>query len=404
MKWSPQQDEALRRVADWLRRGDQQVFRLFGYAGTGKTTLAKHFAQDVSDVHFCAFTGKAAKVLREKDCPGSTTIHKLIYKPSGKSDAAYRALVSEAEKLEAMLPDLGAADRLLRVKAQIRIEEDNLRRPGFRLNHDSVAMGADLIVVDECSMVDERMGRDLEYFGKPILVLGDPAQLPPVGGGGHFTECEPDFTLTEIHRQAADNPIIELSRRIREGERLAVGQYGESRVHERGTDLSVVALEADQMIAGRNKTRHGCNRRVRQLLQKEGDLPEEGDRLVCLKNNHNLGILNGAIYIAAEDAVVDEEDTRGYDLAAYPEDDEAAAGSYNCWRGALGGDLDVQYYEIKEKEHFDYGYCLTCHKSQGSQWDHVLVMDESAVFRADAKRWLYTAVTRASHKLDLISM
>ena len=57
-------------------------------------------------------------------------------------------------------------------------------------------------------MVDEDLGRDLLSFGKPVLVLGDPAQLPPVKGGGFFTEAEPDVMLTEVHRQAADNPII----------------------------------------------------------------------------------------------------------------------------------------------------------------------------------------------------
>ena len=56
-------------------------------------------------------------------------------------------------------------------------------------------------------------------FGVPVLVLGDPAQLPPIQGGGYFTEAEPDAMLTEVHRQAFDNPIVRLSMDVRAGER-----------------------------------------------------------------------------------------------------------------------------------------------------------------------------------------
>ena len=66
-------------------------------------------------------------------------------------------------------------------------------------------------------------------FEVPLLVLGDPAQLPPIQGGGFFTDAEPDAMLTEVHRQARDNPIVRLSMDIREGRSLAPGQYGETR-------------------------------------------------------------------------------------------------------------------------------------------------------------------------------
>ena len=155
------------------------MFRLFGYAGVGKTTLARHVAEHAAgEALFAAFTGKAALVLRSKGCDGASTIHSLIY---------------------------------TRRRGQER------RRRRFTLNKDGLASKASLIVIDECSMVDEELGRDLLSFGKPILVLGDPAQLPPVKGGGFFTESEPDVMLTEIHRQAADNPIIRLSQIIRTG-------------------------------------------------------------------------------------------------------------------------------------------------------------------------------------------
>ncbi len=183
-RWSPEQAAALDKVGLWLKRGDQPVFRLFGYAGVGKTTLARHVAEHASGkALFAAFTGKAALVLRSKGCYGASTIHSLIY----------------------------------------NADEDKNGAPRFTLNKDGMASRASLIVIDECSMVDEELGRDLLSFGKPILVLGDPAQLPPVKGGGFFTEAEPDVMLTEIHRQAADNPIIRLSQIIRTGGEVDYG-------------------------------------------------------------------------------------------------------------------------------------------------------------------------------------
>jgi exodeoxyribonuclease-5 len=216
MTWSPQQDAALKAVSDWLRRGDQPVFRLFGYAGTGKTTLAKHIAEGVDgEVAFGAYTGKAALVLRTKGCADASTIHSMIY----------------------------------------RSRESDENGPQFVINRQSPASKADLIIIDECSMVDEELGRDLLSFGQPVLVLGDPAQLPPVKGGGFFTEGEPDVMLTEVHRQAKDNPIIHMSMQVREGGRLEPGVFGESRIIRRREIDAAAVMAADQVLVGLNKTR-----------------------------------------------------------------------------------------------------------------------------------------------------
>src|SRR6187549_1263116 len=150
--FTPHQDSALKAVADWLKakpgkNGTPPIFRLFGYAGTGKTTLARHIADGVDGkVLFAAFTGKAAQVMRGKGCAGASTIHSLIY----------------------------------------RTFESGEQQPSFELWDDAPASKAKLIIIDECSMVDEELGRDLTSFGVPLLVLGDPAQLPPIAGGGFF--------------------------------------------------------------------------------------------------------------------------------------------------------------------------------------------------------------------------
>ena len=121
-------------------------------------------------------------------------------------------------------------------------------------------------------MVDEELGRDLLSFGTPVLVLGDPAQLAPVKGGGFFTEAEPDVMLTEVHRQARDDPIIRLSMIVREGERArATASYGESRViSPRATSTASAVLAADQVLVGLNKTRRAYNARIRELLGLRG--------------------------------------------------------------------------------------------------------------------------------------
>src|SRR6201997_1847359 len=215
--FSPHQDAALKAVAKWLKarpgkNGTPQVFRLFGFAGTGKTTLARHVAEGVDgEVKFAAFTGKAALGVRNKGCDGASPIHSLIY----------------------------------------RARESGVEQPSFELWDDAPASKAKLIVIDECSMVDAELGRDLLSFGVPVLVLGDPAQLPPIQGGGFFTDAEPDAMLTEVHRQAADDPIIHLSMAVREGEWLEPGRYGESEVVRKSALDPKRVLAADQVLIGR---------------------------------------------------------------------------------------------------------------------------------------------------------
>src|SRR5262252_4805239 len=263
--FTPHQEEALAAVARWLKAGPgsgaPQVFRLFGYAGTGKTTLARHIADDVDGkVLFAAFTGKAALVMRSKGCGGASTIHSLIYRPR----------------------DSGA------------------EVPSFDLWEDAPASKAKLIVIDECSMVDAELGRDLLSFGVPVLVLGDPAQLPPIQGGGFFTEAEPDAMLTEVHRQAQDNPIVRLSMDIRASEDIEPGRYGETEVLRKGDLDPQCVLEADQVLVGRNATRRSYNARMSERRGFEDEMPSAGDKLVCLRNNRKKGLFNGGLWTVKE--------------------------------------------------------------------------------------------------------
>ncbi|WP_243375020.1 ATP-dependent DNA helicase [Microvirga solisilvae] len=362
MTWSPQQDAALKAVADWLRRGDRPVFRLFGYAGTGKTTLAKHIAEGVDgEVTFGAYTGKAALVLRTKGCVDASTIHSMIY----------------------------------------RSREGDENGPQFVINRQSQAAKSDLIVIDECSMVDEELGRDLLSFGKPVLVLGDPAQLPPVKGGGFFTEAEPDVMLTEVHRQAQDNPIIHLSMLVREGGRLDVGTYGESRIIRRREIDAATVMAADQVLVGLNKTRRLYNTRLRELNGYRDPMPAAGEKLVCLRNDKTKGLLNGGTWSIHALRGIRNDFVR---MDVIPDDDARRRSVEVAVHKAffLGTEEEVPFALRRESDEFTYGYALTVHKAQGSQWDDLVLFDESYAFREHRSRWLYTALTRAADKVTVV--
>ncbi len=360
--WTREQAEAIDRVGRWLKDGGAPVFRLFGYAGVGKTTLARHVAEAADgETAFAAFTGKAAMVMRAHGCAGATTIHALIYRASEGVDGA----------------------------------------PTFTLNEDGPASRASLIVIDECSMVDAELARDLLSFGKPILVLGDPFQLPPVKGGGYFTDAAPDVMLTEIHRQAEDNPIIRLSQIVRSGGELKDGSYGETRVIRRAAIDATQVLAADQVLVGVNRTRRAYNQRVRQLTGFAEPLPLAGDRLVCLRNDRTKGLINGGLWRVEALGGVVKDFVR---MTVRSEDDGAAKSVKVAVLKAFfeGTEGELAYPLRRESDEFDYGYALTVHKAQGSQWDDVLLFDESYAFREHRARWLYTGLTRAAKRLTIV--
>lgn len=372
--FSPQQDGALRAVASWMAdkpgRNAPQVFRLFGYAGTGKTTLAREFAEGVDgQVLFGAFTGKAAHVMHRKGCFGASTIHSMIYK----------------------------------------IEDDiQMAEPRFVLNDESPVGGAALVIIDECSMVGEDLGRDLLSFGAPILVLGDPAQLPPVKGQGFFTSAEPDVMLTEVHRQARDSAIIRLATDVREGRGLGHCTLDGARVVGRNAIGKEEVLAADQILVGLNRTRHAYNQRIRTLNGIQSPRPVAGEKLVCLRNDSKKNLLNGSLWLvdAVKKAGKRDRAAGVTRLTVAPDDGPARPHTAvdvtvknEFWDGRDG---DLDWRAKKGTEEFTFGYALTTHKAQGSQWDSVIVFDESAAFRDDAWRWTYTAITRAAKDLTVV--
>lgn len=410
MQRNSEQERALKAIDKWLKTSDKQVFRLFGSAGTGKTQLAGRVREMVDGDVICVTpTGKAASVLRKRGWSDATTIHAVAYIPASKSKQYLLSLIEAAHEIEQKLLAEPNDDELLKklgeLKLEMRKEKSNLSKPTFKKNLLSPLYQASLCVLDEGSMVDDFMGEDLLSFGCKILVLGDPAQLPPVRGEGFFTRDEPDILLTENHRQAKDSAIISLAELIRGAKRPPVGVYGEGVEVVRRSSLDPAQVSefvagGGQLLLGRNASRIATNQRIRSLHHRASWAPEPGERVVCLNNNHPLGLLNGDQWDVVRSEIVNDDLGRmGLEII------QEGAGSLTVEAHShffQGRGKELQWWEKNDAEQFDYGYALTVHKAQGSQWEGVYVFDQSASFGSDWWKWLYTSVTRAEKTLKII--
>jgi len=346
----------------------QDFFYLAGYAGTGKTTLIKEFIDGISTtqnwrISGAAYTGKAALRMRQTGFRGARTIHSLIYKP----------------------------------------ERDANGDLTFTLNDNSDLVGADLLILDESSMVDEPLGKDLLSFEVPILVIGDPGQLPPIKGSGFFTH-KPDALLSTVHRQALDSNIVRLATEIRAGDRLRKESHDDLIVF--ATQEEIGDIESyDQIIVGMNKTRVNANFRYRERTNRNpqaNQIPLVDEKLICTKNNRKLGIFNGMICWV--DEIKEEED---YIILSVMDEEGRRIPHIRVHKECFLAPEELPKMHWKERsraEEFDFGYAITVHKAQGSEWDNVLLIDDGIFVtfsQATRKPWLYTGITRASKRLTI---
>lgn len=397
MKLSAQQERALDAIGAWR----SQLFVLAGYAGTGKTTLLAELAERLGHrARFLAPTGKAVNVLRRKlgRGPAISTIHSLIYRAREYSEADIEAQSRVIDQIrQDRAPDQAIRDAYSRLD-ELREAVDQGRCDFLYRGGD----GAEILVVDEASMVSERLEADLLATGARVLFVGDPGQLPPVAGRDFFERHPPDVFLNEVHRQAAGSAILRLATSARLGEPLK--DWVDECELLRGFPGMERALQADVALTGGNATRRAFNSKARARLGHEGLYPRRGEPLICLRNDHDVGLVNGGVAVAVDDAKWGPLELR----------------QSMIYEGTpLELPLDPYYFELyrdprlsrrdhpfeRDQAHFDFAYCLTVHKAQGSEWDHVLVVDDG--MRAGDKdfrrRWAYTAITRAARRLTWVA-
>lgn len=354
---SPKQIEFFDGVMAWMKT-ELKRYVGAGYAGTGKTTVSKEIGDAVGSVYFVSYTGKAANVLREKGCRPCSTIHSAIYK-----------LISEPHEEPVYILD---------------VEDSPLRH-------------VDLVIVDEYSMLPVEIREDLERVAKKVLYLGDPFQLPPVQG-----ECDlkPDYFLTEIHRQALESNILRYATDVREGRALNFCTHDDFIYQPRSKFTPEDYDSAEQIIVGLNRTRQAWNDRFRFKLGFKGfHLPQQGDKIICTRNNRVKGLFNGMIGEAMADArkVSFNEISLDFrcDDKKYPE--------LKVWDGNFRGkDPKDCVGRDRKLDRFDFAYAITCHKAQGSEYDNVLIYNEPFGDSIERRRWQYTAITRGKNRVLLI--
>ncbi len=390
LSFSPDQTRTLERLRAWALKPKGRSITLGGYAGTGKTTVIASLRAELAKtrpelrVAFCSYTGKASQVLRQtlvasesllsQDTCG--TIHALLYSP--------------------LIDDDGGITGWIRSK---QIE-------------------ADLIILDEASMVTDMIWHDLLSTNVPIIAGGDHGQLPPVEGSFNLMN-KPELLLETIHRQAEGNPIIRLAEEARRTGRIPVGDFSPSvRKFSHAThDASDINDLVDHLLSnlhddmlllcGYNKTRVALNRSVREKLGRESEEPEGGDRVVCLKNTYKNP--SGPIYNGMVGRIesIEPEGEHWYAAAIDFAEDGRRLDGFISRHQFNRPETVMKVPDLEQKkigERFDYGYALTVHKSQGSQAKTVLLFEERFPKSDDEawRRWLYTAVTRARENLYIV--
>lgn len=408
------QENAKNLIREWYFNAYDKVFVLSGYAGTGKTFLIDYVVREVlrlkigSEAVFVSPTGKAAANL-VKNGTLAGTVHSLIYVRDGEEfDVDENGEIIERKELTFIKRQ--AIDEKIR-----------------------------LIIIDEASMINETVLNDLLSFNVKCLFCGDGAQLPPVNGTCSLLE-NPHYTMTEIVRQAADNPIIRVATMAREGKRIPYGNYDDKVCVVGRNALSLadrkrIFLKADQIICGRNKTRVALNEEIRAYkgIGAENLLPVEGEKLICTLNDwekpldkeEKFHLVNGIIGTASEvkehfdDLATMEFQADFMETSVRVPFDSAifTRGAYQHLYGERavtlidGSVVHEGNFALLHKLRsvaeepicrFEFAYAVTCHKAQGSEFDFVVVFDESWAFGEERNRWLYTAITRAKEKLLII--
>ena len=378
-------------IENWWNLQNKQVLGISGAAGTGKTTLIRYSIDRIGlkleNVLFVAFMGKAAVQMARTGLPAKT-IHSAIYD--------YVESIARDEDGKMIIKDNGKPKIIHR----------------FELK-DHISKKIKLIVVDEASMVDAKIGTDLMSFGIPIITLGDLNQLPPVFGEPFFLK-EPDIILKQIMRQAEGDPIVWLANQVLEGNELKCGVYGNSAVIKKSDITDFNLRKADMIITGTNRLRYNINQYMRETIKgiKKLEYPHVNEKVICKKNNWNQSIGDNIYLMNGLTGYVDTIYRESYNKKSMKMDFrpdfskkvfKGVEFDYKHMYSIPGNNNENEsnpYNFLYDK--FEYGYAITTHSSQGSSWENVLYFHEPFLSGDDNKKLLYTGITRASKSVVIV--
>lgn len=390
MELTNKQQEGLKEVLRRYKNGDKYVV-IGGYAGTGKSTLVRVLIEalgiDENKVAYVAYTGKAAEVLRQKGNKNSLTAHKLLYNFVALANGKF------------------------------------IKKPKLSLEYS-------LIIVDEVSMLPKSMVDLLLKHNAFCIFLGDPFQLPQISKDeNHGLLDHPHVFLDQVMRQAAESEIIRLTMAIREGKTLEYQKGDEAIVIPKRELVTGHLTWADQILCATNKTRISINNQIRQEYGYEG-LPQDGEKMICLRNNWDYCSEDGeSVLVNGMTGIIHQpfetfrmlppaikiKDKKIYVIQGdFTSEDGHTFSSVEMDEALLFGDTPSLPRDVESRlrrtnkkgmipEQFTFGYCITCHKAQGSEWNKVTVLEENFPFdKTEHARWLYTACTRSAQKLVLV--
>jgi len=369
----------------FYRHSSEQVFQYAGFAGTGKSSVLFEIERQLKiprhRIATMAYTGAAAIVLRMKGIMNASTIHSWLYRP--------------------------VEDILLDINGKPQINE-YFNRPKFSLRFEPKPLdNIDLIVIDEGGMVPYNMKNEIESRGIKIIVTGDLDQLPPVADKPAYLYDGKVYVLDEIMRHEMNSAKVYIADRIRRGLPIHKGFYGDVYVIDQDEFTDEMALYSDVVLSGKNSTRQYVNSHIRELLGYNSDLPSFGERLICRKNNWNLEIDGISMANGLRGAVLNYPNIHGFDGKNYTIDFKPDFMSsffpqlscdYKYLKAPYGNKDAIKYDKFSTGEKMEYGYGLTVHLSQGSQFNNVVYLEEYLSKDIQAKLD-NTAVTRAINNL-----
>lgn len=373
------------KLKDWWAniKSKKQYFVYSGRAGTGKTTVIMKFVEELglsNDEYICcALIGKAVLVMQKKGLPAKT-IHSTIFDIK-------------------LVTDINDASRM--------IFEFILK--------ESLGEKIKLLVVDEGSMIDDIMLEKLLSFDIPIIFTGDMNQLPPVFGHSSIM-MYPDHTLTQLMRQAESDPIVWIADQFSHGYRVPIGEYGNCRVIDELFFGENLIKDYDVILCATNRTREILNKYIRRevLCIHNDKYPVIGDKMICRENKWGImidgySLTNGTVGYVRDLVMPRKRDNNkkrpkmkitlqpDYLLRSQTFKDLAIDLKY-LWSTPS----ERKYLGMSDAIKFEYGYALTTHLSQGSEYPRVLFIDEPAFDYETRCKLKYTAVTRASYSVDIL--